>query len=84
VAHAKGRDKVDDTYGSLLCRVVDQTVDVDTLRQARLFVEALWPFTRCTGREIEDHANGTTVAKDLEAAQRARIAVGPASRRVGG
>jgi CRISPR-associated protein Csm2 len=49
VAYAKGRDKVDDNYRSLLCRVVDQTVDVDTLRQARLFMEAFMAFYKVHG-----------------------------------
>ena len=44
VAYAAGRDKVDDNFRSLLCRVVDQTVDVETLRQARLFMEAFMAF----------------------------------------
>ena len=44
VAYAKGRDKVDDNYRSLLCRVVDQTVDVETLGQARLFMEAFMAY----------------------------------------
>jgi CRISPR-associated protein Csm2 len=44
VAYAKGREKVDDNYRSLLCRVVDQTVDVETLRQARLFMEAFMAY----------------------------------------
>jgi CRISPR-associated protein Csm2 len=44
VAYAKGRDKVDDNFRSLLCRVVDQTVDLDTLRQARLFMEAFMAY----------------------------------------
>ena len=44
VAYAKGRDKVDDNFRALLCRVVDQTTDVDTLRQARLFMEAFMAF----------------------------------------
>ena len=44
VAYAKGRDKVDDNYRSLLCRVVDQTIDVETLCQARLFMEAFMAY----------------------------------------
>jgi CRISPR-associated protein Csm2 len=40
VAYANGREKVDENYRSLLCRVVDQTVDVETLGQGRLFMEA--------------------------------------------
>ena len=44
VAYAKGREKVDDNYRSLLCHVVDQTVDVETLRQARLFMEAFMAY----------------------------------------
>jgi CRISPR-associated protein Csm2 len=44
VAYAKGRDKVDDNYRSLLCRVVDQTVDIETLGQARLFMEAFMAY----------------------------------------
>lgn len=49
VAYAKGRDKVDDNYQELLCRVVDQTVDVDTLRQARFFMEAFMAFYKVHG-----------------------------------
>lgn len=44
VAYAKGRDKVDENFRALLCRVVDQTVDVETLRQARLFMEAFMAY----------------------------------------
>jgi CRISPR-associated protein Csm2 len=44
VAYATGRGNVDETFRSLLCRVVDQTVDVETLRQARLFMEAFMAF----------------------------------------
>jgi CRISPR-associated protein Csm2 len=44
VAYATGRGNVDETFRSLLCRVVDQSVDVDTLRQARLFMEAFMAF----------------------------------------
>jgi CRISPR-associated protein Csm2 len=44
VAYAKGRDKVDDNFRALLCRVVDQAVNVDTLRQARLFMEAFMAY----------------------------------------
>lgn len=44
VAYANGREKVDGNYRSLLCRVVDQTVDVETLGQARLFMEAFMAY----------------------------------------
>lgn len=44
VAYAKGRDKVDESYQALLCRVVDQAVDVDTLRKARFFMEAFMAY----------------------------------------
>ena len=44
VAYATGRRNVDETFRSLLCRVVDQTVDVETLRQARLFMEAFMAY----------------------------------------
>jgi len=44
VAYATGRGNVDETFRSLLCRVVDQTVDVETLGQARLFMEAFMAF----------------------------------------
>ena len=49
VAYAKGRDKVDENYRSLLCRVIDQTVDVNRLRQARLFMEAFMAFYKVHG-----------------------------------
>lgn len=44
VAYAAGRGNVDETFQSLLRRVVDQTVDVETLRQARLFMEAFMAY----------------------------------------
>ena len=44
VAYATGRGNVDETFRSLLCRTVDQTGDVETLRQARLFMEAFMAF----------------------------------------
>lgn len=44
VAYAAGRGNVDETFRSLLCQIVDQTVDVETLRQARLFMEAFMAF----------------------------------------
>jgi CRISPR-associated protein Csm2 len=44
VAYATGRGNVDETFRSLLCRVIDQTTDVETLRQARLFMEAFMAF----------------------------------------
>lgn len=49
VAYAKGREKVDDNYQALLCRVVDQAVDVDTLRQARFFMEAFMAYYKVHG-----------------------------------
>jgi CRISPR-associated protein Csm2 len=44
VAYAKGRDKVDDQFVSLLNRVVDQARDAATLKQARLFMEAFMAY----------------------------------------
>ena len=44
VAYATGRRNVDETFRSLLSQVVNQTVDVETLRQARLFMEAFMAY----------------------------------------
>jgi CRISPR-associated protein Csm2 len=44
VAYARGRDKVDSNFVSLLGRVVDQARDAAALRQARLFMEAFMAF----------------------------------------
>jgi CRISPR-associated protein Csm2 len=40
VAYARGRQKVDDNFTSLLRQVVDQAKDANAFRQARLFMEA--------------------------------------------
>jgi CRISPR-associated protein Csm2 len=44
VAYAKGRDKVDENFVSLLGCVVDQSKGPSTLKQARLFMEAFMAF----------------------------------------
>jgi CRISPR-associated protein Csm2 len=44
VAYAEGREKVDRRFSSLLRHVVDQVRDHDTLKQARLFMEAFMGF----------------------------------------
>jgi CRISPR-associated protein Csm2 len=44
VAYAEGRDKVDGRFSSLLRHVVDQVRDYDSLKQARLFMEAFMGF----------------------------------------
>jgi CRISPR-associated protein Csm2 len=49
VAYAKGRDKVDDEFVSLLNRIVDQARDCSTLKQARLFMEAFMAFYKVHG-----------------------------------
>lgn len=49
VAYAKGRDKVDEQFVSLLNRVIDQAMDPATLKQARLFMEAFMAFYKVHG-----------------------------------
>jgi CRISPR-associated protein Csm2 len=49
VAYAEGRDKVDTEFVSLLNRVVDQSINPATLRQARLFMEAFMAFYKVHG-----------------------------------
>jgi CRISPR-associated protein Csm2 len=44
VAYARGRDKVDENFASLLRHIVDQAKDQTTLKQARLFMEAFMAF----------------------------------------
>ena len=44
VAYAKGRERVDERFASLLRRLVDEARDADTFRQARLFMEAFMAF----------------------------------------
>jgi CRISPR-associated protein Csm2 len=49
VAYAKGREKVDDAFVSLLNRVVEQAQDCAKLKQARLFMEAFMAFYKVHG-----------------------------------
>jgi len=44
VAYAKGREHVDANFERLLHRVVDQVKDANTLRQAKLFMEAFMAY----------------------------------------
>lgn len=44
VAYAKARNHVDDKFEALLRRVIDQTTNAVTLRQAKLFMEAFMAF----------------------------------------
>jgi CRISPR-associated protein Csm2 len=49
VAYAKGRDKVDANFEALLRHIVDQVKDYETLKQARLFMEAFMAFYKVHG-----------------------------------
>jgi CRISPR-associated protein Csm2 len=49
VAYAEGREKVDGHFGDLMRRVVDQAKSADTLKQARLFMEAFMAFYKIRG-----------------------------------
>jgi CRISPR-associated protein Csm2 len=49
VAYAEGRKKVDNKFASLLRHVVDQAEDHQTLKQARLFMEAFMAFYKIHG-----------------------------------
>lgn len=49
VAYAKGRDKVDENFERLLRRVVDEVKDPQTLKQAKLFMEAFMAFYKVHG-----------------------------------
>jgi CRISPR-associated protein Csm2 len=49
VAYAEGREKVDGHFGELLRRVVDQAMNAEALRQARLFMEAFMAFYKIHG-----------------------------------
>lgn len=49
VAYAKGRDKVDSNFEHLLRRVIDQSRDAATLKQAKLFMEAFLAFYKVYG-----------------------------------
>jgi CRISPR-associated protein Csm2 len=51
VAYAEGRKKVDNRFAILLRRVVDQSNDPATLKQARLFMEAFMAFYKVHGKE---------------------------------
>lgn len=48
-AYALGRKKIDANFDALLCRVVDQSKDPDTLKQAKLFMEAFMAFYKVHG-----------------------------------
>lgn len=49
VAYAKGRDKVDENFERLLRKVVDEVKDPETLKQAKLFMEAFMAFYKVYG-----------------------------------
>ncbi|MCS6945113.1 MAG: type III-A CRISPR-associated protein Csm2 [Sutterellaceae bacterium] len=49
VAYAKGRDKVDENFEKLLRKVVDEVTDPETLKQAKLFMEAFMAFYKVYG-----------------------------------
>jgi CRISPR-associated protein Csm2 len=49
VVYAKGREKVDENFEKLLRHVVDQVRDPDTLKQAKLFMEAFMAFYKVYG-----------------------------------
>jgi CRISPR-associated protein Csm2 len=49
VVYAQGRDKVEGKFSSLLRHVVDQARDQDSLKQARLFMEAFMGFYKVYG-----------------------------------
>ncbi|MCS6997526.1 MAG: type III-A CRISPR-associated protein Csm2 [Casimicrobiaceae bacterium] len=49
VAYAKGREKVDENFVRLLRKVVDEVRDPETLKQARLFMEAFMAFYKLYG-----------------------------------
>lgn len=49
VAYAKGRDKVDANFERLLRQVIDQARDAQTLKQAKLFMEAFMAFYKVHG-----------------------------------
>lgn len=49
VAYAKGREHVDANFEKLLGRIIDQTRDPGTLRQAKLFLEAFMAYYKVYG-----------------------------------
>lgn len=49
VAYAKGREHVDANFERLLGRVIDQSRDPNTLRQAKLFLEAFMAYYKVYG-----------------------------------
>lgn len=49
VAYAKGREKVDENFEKLLRKVVDEVKDPETLKQAKLFMEAFMAFYKVYG-----------------------------------
>lgn len=49
VAYARGREKIDANFEHLLRRVIDQSKDAATLRQAKLFMEAFMAFYKVHG-----------------------------------
>jgi CRISPR-associated protein Csm2 len=49
VAYAKGREHVDANFEKLLGRIIDQTRDPGSLRQAKLFLEAFMAYYKVYG-----------------------------------
>jgi CRISPR-associated protein Csm2 len=49
VAYAEGREKVDQRFAALLRHVVDEAKDCDSLKKARLFMEAFMAFYKIHG-----------------------------------
>ena len=49
VVYAQGREKVEGKFSSLLRHIVDQARDQDSLKQARLFMEAFMGFYKVHG-----------------------------------
>lgn len=49
VAYAKGRNKVDENFETLLRKVIDEVKDPGTLKQAKLFMEAFMAFYKVHG-----------------------------------
>jgi CRISPR-associated protein Csm2 len=44
VAYAKGRNHIDDNFELLIRQILDQAISAETLRQAKLFLEAFMAF----------------------------------------
>ena len=49
VAHAKGRGHVDDNFEKLFSHLISQITDVDSLKHAKLFMEAFMGFYKALG-----------------------------------